>query len=154
MLSNLRAALILPTDIHVEGLVGGAALRRARELARRTVRDLPGMNGVALLTALVAVPVWTALFLGLERLEAAIAPSRLSGVGPVAVTGVAGLLAAPLLVASVPLFGVTVALLYFRTREAGGESLADIRRAFEGETPDGWQIRIGERVRERIDSGG
>jgi serine/threonine protein kinase len=152
-LLNLRGVLFLSSVIHVEGLSGRAALARSAELARRAVRRLPAVGQAALLTALLAGPVWAALASGASQLE--VLAARLGwSLGPVTIAGLAGLLATPFLVLGMPIFGVAASLLYFRTREADGESLAEMLERFESEVPaPAWRSRLEERVRERIRSG-
>jgi serine/threonine protein kinase len=68
-LLHLRSALFLSSVIHVEGLSGRAALARAAALARLADRRLPAVGQAALLTALLAAPVWAALAYGVRLLE-------------------------------------------------------------------------------------
>jgi hypothetical protein len=153
-LLQIRSVLFLSSVMHVEGLSGRAALARSAELARRAVRQLPAVGQAALLTALLAGPVWAALAYGVSRLELLAGRLGWTALGPVTIAGLAGLLATPLLALGLPIFGVTGSLLYFRTREADGESLAEILGMLEGEAPaTAWRSRLKERVRERIGSG-
>lgn len=153
-LLHLRSVLFLSSVIHVEGLSGGAALARSAELARRAVQQLPAVGQAALMTALLAGPVWAALAYGVSQLELLAARVGWTALGPVTISGLAGLLATPLLVLGLPAFGVSASLLYFRTREADGESLADILGRLESDAPPiAWRSRLKERVRERMGSG-
>jgi serine/threonine protein kinase len=133
----------------VEGLEGRAARQRSRELSRRSRRLLPKMQGLGYAGFLLVVILAT-----LARALARIAWERLTPPGTPGGWGLAGVVAVPLIAPFVPLVSVPFALLYFRTREAAGEPLAQILSEFERRVlpPSSWQMRLRDRLRSEIRS--
>jgi serine/threonine protein kinase len=148
---RLDSFWFLSEAVIVEGLEGRAAHRRSRELARASRRHLPAMQrlgylGFGLMAVLVSLVV-----LGANVVGGRLGPA-LAGAGALGRAGLAWAVATPVVALLMPLVTVPFALLYFRTREAGGEPLDQILSEFERRAlpPSSWQMRLRDRLRTEI----
>ena len=135
----------------VEGLEGRAARKRSRALARSSRKHLPAMQGLGYVGFLLVVAAVSAVLAGSEVVSGALWP-KLSASGALGRAGIAWAFATPLVAVLMPVVTVPFALLYFRTREATGEPLAQILRAFERRVlpASSWQMRLRDRLRSEV----
>jgi serine/threonine protein kinase len=135
--------------ILMEGMDRPAALARSAALVRGTHRMLPGFElafGVMMLPMVL-----------LGAVVGGLLPRVLTGSAASAATLLAAAPAWTLLLALfVPLPLLGSALLYFKARQSLGEPLADVLRQFEARSlpSDYWQLRVEQRVRLLVESGG
>jgi hypothetical protein len=131
----LRYALYAPVVI-VEGFEKKAALKRAKELVRRSRRTV-----IIVLLVQLSIPVligwivgWSAA--GAAKGQAHISPKVIEKVTPF------------LNLFLTPLFSIMTALLYLKARQLGGESLKENMDKFEQEEAPSsrWQQRMRERM--------
>jgi serine/threonine protein kinase len=134
-LMMLRYALYAPVVI-VEGLEKKAAIKRAKELVRRSRRTV-----IIVLLVQLSIPVligwvvgWSAA--GAAKGQAHISPKVLEKVTPF------------LNLFLTPLFSIMTALLYLKARQLGGESLKENLDQFEQEEAPSsrWQQRMRKRL--------
>jgi serine/threonine protein kinase len=135
----------------VEGLEGRAARKRSRVLARSSRKHLPAVQGLGYVGFLLVVAS-VACTLAASELVSEILWSKMRATGVLGRAGLAWAVAIPLVAFFMPVVTVPFALLYFRTREATGEPLAQILRAFERRVlpASSWQMRLRDRLRSEV----
>ncbi len=127
--------------VMMEGLKGRAALKRSKQLVRRSRRTV-----IVILLFQWAIPAFTAALVGgglstaltlLKVQHAALLSARITSIVVVILNTVI-----------VPLIATLTALLYLKTRQIGGETLKEAISQFEEEDVPRtkWQMRMRERV--------
>jgi hypothetical protein len=114
-------------------------------LAVQSRRFLPALQGAIYVIALGAgLLAWVGILIA----------KNASVIGPLGMWGAICAAVGLLSVLLMPLLTVPSSLLYFRTREATGETLAEILAVFEKAIlpPGSWQLRIKDRLRAEIHS--
>lgn len=134
-LMMLRYALYAPVVI-VEGLEKKAAIKRAKELVRRSRRTV-----IVVLLVQLSIPVFLGWIVGWSAAGAAKGQAHIS---PKVIEKVTPFLNLFL----TPLFSIMTALLYLKARQLGGESLKENIDQFEQEEAPSsrWQQRMRDRL--------
>ncbi|MEW6733225.1 MAG: serine/threonine-protein kinase [Acidobacteriota bacterium] len=146
LIAYIDYSLSMPVVI-MEGYCGRTALARSKLLVRRSLRTVIAISVVQIL-----LPV-TGFFLHKVIMGQIITWLKLadSATAKVAGTAVHIGLTTFLHVLLNPLLAIMVAMLYFKTRQAGGETLKEaLGKQLEAETvASRWQLRMRERSRAR-----
>lgn len=134
--------MLYPPVVVFEGLQKGAAIRRTKELFRRSRRTV-----VMVMLVQLTIPMVLGWIVGWSMSGAAKGQAHIS---PRVIEKVTPLISLFLL----PLISITTALLYLKTRQLGGESLKqDIDKFEREEVPRSrWQLRMRDRLSLRTPS--
>ena len=131
-------SLTMPV-VMMEGLSGRAAMKRAKALAKRSLKT------VAFITFIqFGIPFTAALFIGLLIGFAA----KDGHMDPVLLRRISDLMRTPFSVLTTPLIAIMNSLLYLKMRDVGGENLQDTFSQFEEE--DAPQTKWQKKMRERL----
>jgi hypothetical protein len=139
LVMTVRYAVYGPVVL-LEGLEGKAARFRARALAGRSWRTVIALTALQLCIPMVIGAVTGAL--------AGDQHANTNGQVVFSVRGLAGLIAPLANIVVVPLTSITMALLYLKLRQMGGESLGETLAQFETVEPvrSQWQQRMRTRL--------
>jgi serine/threonine protein kinase len=139
LVMTVRYAVYGPV-ILLEGLEGKAARLRARALAGRSWRTVIALTALQLCIPMVIGAVTGAL--------AGDQHANTNGQVVFSVRGLAGLIAPLANIVVVPLTSITMALLYLKLRQMGGESMGETLAQFETVEPvrSQWQQRMRTRL--------
>ncbi len=127
--------------VMMEGLKGRAALKRSKQLVKRSRRTV-----IMILLFQWAIPAFTAALVG-AGLSAALKLSKVEH-APLLSARITSVIVVILNTVIVPLIATLTALLYLKTRQIGGETLKEAISQFEEEDVPRtkWQMRMRERL--------